>query len=258
MADFDRDGWTVFPPEPEVAAWARAALPVAEGLTADPALRAQWLRCGGTWFAGVNVFPNDGAGAMAGVPPLGGAALAMMRARYGDFTLDAAQISVCWPGYPQPWDGEDAAAFGFRKNRDAAHVDGVARIGAGRRRRLSETHGFILGLPLNAAPAAASPLVVWRGSHIVMREALTAGLRDIPRDEWGAADITEAYTAARKACFADCERVAAHAPPGGSYLLHPLALHGVAPWTAPDGPPRSVAYFRPDVFGGDFARWLGA
>jgi hypothetical protein len=31
-----------------------------------------WLCSGGTWFAGVNVLPNDAFGAVSNGPPLGG------------------------------------------------------------------------------------------------------------------------------------------------------------------------------------------
>ncbi len=153
----------------------------------DPEQRARWLRCGGTWFAGVNVFPNDATGAvpLAGVPPLTGAALRFVLAILGleQVALDRAQVSICLPGYPQPAADESGAAFRFRRDRDAAHVDGLVRF-SGRRRRLGETHGFILGLPLEDAPSAAAPCVVWEGSHEVIRSAFLARLGDVPPARW--------------------------------------------------------------------------
>ena len=255
-------GWVRFPRDPAVVAWAAAARPVAEACLADPRHRARWLRCGGTWFAGVNVFPNDAAGAVPDrpVPPLTGAPVDFVAETLGlsGFAWDAGQVSVCFSGYPQPWEGESEAAFRFRRDRDAAHVDGLMRFD-GRRRRLGEVHGFILGLPLDAAPPEAAPLVVWEGSHEVMRQAFRDRLAGLPPGAWAAEDVTDAYVAARRQAFERCRRVAVHARPGEAYLVHRLALHGVAPWPAGGRPARAarrmIVYFRPDPFPGAPPGW---
>ncbi|MEO1275531.1 MAG: hypothetical protein AAFV96_09110 [Pseudomonadota bacterium] len=178
----------------------------------------------------------------------------------GGIGFDRAQLSICYPGYPKPSAEESAAAFRFRRDRDAAHVDGLLRAPPARRRWLGETHGFILGIPLSAPVLGASPLVVWEGSHEIMR----AGFREVfdghAPEEWQSLDVTEAYAALRRRCFEECARVAVTAPPGtalgGCYLVHRLALHGVAPWTAPAGAePRAVAYLRPDPFPGRDPSW---
>lgn len=248
---FFRAGWVRFPHDPAVAAWTAAARPVAEDCIADPEHRARWLRCGGTWFAGVRVFPNGAAGAVPGrgVPPLGGAPVRFLAEALGlaGFDWDPGQVSACFPGYPQPTEGESEAAFRFRRDRDAAHVDGLTRFD-GRRRRPGEWHGFILGLPLSKSPAEAAPLVVWEGSHEIMRRALGDRLAHVPPERWAEEDVTDVYVAARREAFATCCRVVVHAVPGSAYLVHRLSLHGVAPWLADDGPPRIVAYFRPDPF----------
>lgn len=262
---FRDSGWVRLPHDPEVAGWAARARPVAEACLADPGHRARWLRCGGTWFAGVNVFPNDAAGAVPdeGVPPLAGAPVAFAATELGlsGLAWDAGQVSACFPGYPQPWDGESEAAFRFRRDRDAAHVDGLLRFD-GRRRRLGELHGFILGLPLDEAPQDAAPLVVWEGSHEIMRQAFRDRLAGVPPEDWAAEDVTDAYVAARRTAFERCRRVPVHALPGECYLVHRLALHGVAPWAAGSGTigsgtedragdraaRRMIAYFRPDPF----------
>lgn len=258
-AAFLDKGWVKFPIEPSIADWAHAARPVAQGLADDPDLQAQWLRCGETWFAGVNVFPNDADGSAPGhgVPPLSGLAVDFISDELGftDFAWDAAQISVCYPGYPKPWDGESTAAFRFRRNRDAAHVDGLLRHGPERRRSLGEVHGFVLGLPLTAAAEGASPLVVWEGSHEIMRAAFRTRFAGLVPGDWSAEDITECYTAARRECFETCARVPVHAAPGEAYLVHRLALHGVSPWTAPDTGQRMIAYFRPDPCPGQMPDW---
>lgn len=257
-AAFFSRGWTVLGPCPETRAWVEAAAPLARRIWEDPEQRAAWLRCGGTWFAGVNVFPNgpDGAAPEHGVPPLSGLAVRFLAERLGlaGVAFDAAQISVTFPGYPRPWDGESEAAFRFRATRDAAHVDGLLRD-AERRRTLGETHGFVLGLPLGEAHPDAAPLVVWEGSHEIMRRAFRARFAGIAPEDWGGEDVTEAYAAARRAAFESCPRVPVRARPGEAILLHRLALHGVAPWTAPDGPPRAIAYFRPDPYPGAKPDW---
>lgn len=255
---FFRAGWVRLPHDPAVAEWVARARPVAGECLADPEHRARWLRCGGTWFAGVNVFPNDAVGAVParGVPPLAGAPAAFVAEVLGlaGFAWDAGQVSVCFPGYPQPGAEESEAAFRFRRDRDAAHLDGLVRFD-GRRRRPGERHGFILGLPLSDSPPEAAPLVVWEGSHEVMRRALRARLECLPPERWAQEDVTDAYVAARRAVFATCRRVPVHARPGEAYIVHRLALHGVAPWRAAEAAPRVVAYFRPDPFPDGSPEW---
>jgi hypothetical protein len=245
-------GWCRFAHDPVLAEWARAARPVAEATRHDPELRARWLRCGGTWFAGVHALPNDASGAVpdAGVPPLAGQAVDFVAQvlRLGGIALDRAQVSICFPGYPQPWEGESEAAFRFRRDRDAAHVDGLKRYEPGRRRRPGETHAFILGIPLTETPEDAAPFTVYEGSHELMRRAFRARLAGIAPSGWAEEDVTDAYVAARREAFAACPRVRLHARPGEAYIVHRLALHGVAPWGAAGGTaPRVIAYFRPEA-----------
>ena len=71
-------------------------------------------------------------------------------------------------------------------------------------------------------------------------------------------DLTDAYQAARRDCFDRLERVEIAARPGEAYLVHRLALHGVAPWLAGGEGRRAVAYFRPDPGGHDDDWWLAA
>ena len=224
----------------------------------DPNLRAQWLRCGGTWFAGVNALPNDKTGAILarGVPSLSGAVIEYIDSTLGrtDIEWDQAQVSICLPGYPQPWEGETDAAFRFRRDRDAAHLDGLLRD-ENRRRRPGEQHGFILGLPLSDAPPDAAPFVVYEGSHHIMRQALSERLANIPPEDWAGEDVTDAYTAARRTVFDTCKRVEIHARPGQAYLAHRLVIHGVAPWKAGDEGQRTIAYFRPDPHPGQSPDW---
>ncbi|WP_424974418.1 hypothetical protein [Dinoroseobacter sp. S124A] len=265
MADEDRDGavlaargWQVFPPEPAVADWLTHIRPLALSLAADPALRAAWLRHGGTWFAGVNLLPNDGAGRLGGGPPLAGRALDVAQNLAGELPLDRAQISVTYPGYPRRDPAESEAAHGFRLRRDAAHLDGLLPVGPERRRFIAEPAAFVLGYPLTEADPGASPLVVWEGSHHVLRPALRRVMATLPPAEWRTRDVTEVYAAARREVFARCRRVPVHAPPGSAILLHRLTLHGVAPWqdgAQADPAGRAIAYFRPDLPGGAEA-WL--
>ncbi|MEM0922128.1 MAG: hypothetical protein AAGI13_03735 [Pseudomonadota bacterium] len=251
-------GWMKFQLDPELANWATAARPVAEELLSDPNERAAWLRCGGTWYAGVNAFPNEPDGSVPWrVPPLQGRAYraACRLVERDSLTLDRAQISIMLPGYPQPDDSESEANFRFRLNRDAAHVDGVLRTEK-RRRYLGEFHGFVLGIPLTETPPDASPMVVWEGSHEIVRAAFRLRLRDVAPDDWEAEDVTEFYAETRREIFQRCPRVPVHAKPGEAYLVHRLALHGVAPWGVGGGwAPRIIAYFRPDPFPGASPGW---
>ncbi|HEU4619880.1 MAG TPA: hypothetical protein VFV10_17710 [Gammaproteobacteria bacterium] len=249
-AEFFGRGWVRFPHDPQIADWAARARPVADACLANPEHRARWLRCGGTWFIGVNLLPNDAAGAVpnADVPPLRGAPVEFIaNALELPVMLDPGQVSVCFPGYPQPSPDEPESTFRFRRDHDAAHVDGLKRFD-GRRRRPGDRHGFILGVPLSKAPADAAPLVVWEGSHEVMRRALRVRLENVPPERWADEDVTEVYQAARRECFETCRRVAVHAEPGEAYLIHRLALHGIAPWTAPRAGERTIVYFRPNPF----------
>jgi len=257
---FFQRGWCAFDHDPVIAAWVEAVRPVAEAALHDPDLRSQWLRCGGTWFAGVNALPNDAAGAVPdrNVPSLAGMVIDFIRQvlGLGGITWDKAQVSVCFPGYPQPWDGETASAFRFRRDRDAAHVDGLRRSEPGRRRKLGETHAFILGIPLTETRPDAAPFTVYEGSHELMRQAFRARFEGIAPADWAAEDVTEAYVAARREAFETCARVPVHANPGQAYLAHRLVLHGVAPWgTSPETGPRMIVYFRPELEVGQATDW---
>jgi len=246
-------GWCRFESDSVLRGWVDAALPAARASVTDPR-HARWLRYQGTWFAGVNALPNDALGAVAGSGPLGGAAVDFVAAALGleGFAWDAAQVSVCYPGYPLPMDGESDALLRFRRDRDAAHVDGLLREGPARRRFLREFHGFILGIPMVEFAAAASPFVVWEGSQEIVRDAFRRRFDGLPPERWSDEDVTEAYHAARQRAFETCPRIEVHARPGEAFLAHRLCVHGMAPWrddaaAGPDG--RMIVYFRPDTFG---------
>lgn len=249
--DLAAQGWTRISGLPGVAAWAAAALPQARA--AIRVSEEPW-RCGGTWFAGVDALPNSEDGSIGGVP-LPPALTALLP--WQPPLWHAAQVSTLRPGYPQPDPDESGTAFGYRLRRDAAHVDGLLPEGPDRRRHLREPHAFILGLPLTEADPGAAPLVVWTGSHGVVRRALAAALSTHPPQDWPEVDLTEAYHAARRTVFATCPRVLLPARPGEVLLLHRLVLHGMAPWVegagaAPEG--RMIAYFRPQF--PEFEDWL--
>lgn len=253
-------GWVRFPADPVLRDWVERVREPALAQSEREDSRSQWLRCGGTWFAGVNALPNEPDGAIpeAGVPALAGEAVRAVAAMLGGVSIkwDRAQVSICYPGYPRHSGEESRAAFDYRLRRHAAHVDGFARSDPGRRRKLSETHGFVLGIPLTATDPAASPLSVWEGSHRILRETLRRAYAGVAPEDWRSIDITDAYIAARRSCFERCRRVSVSASPGEAYLVHRLALHGITPWKAPaDAPPRAVAYFRPDPFPGQSPEW---
>lgn len=260
LESYREKGWAVFEHDNAIAAWAAACAPLAGPLSCDPQ-HSRWMRCDGTWFAGVNALPNagDGSVAVAGVPPLEGAAVAFVRDTlgHGGFEWDCGQVSIVWPGYPRHGSEDTEASYRYRVRRCAAHVDGLERS-PDRRRKLSETHGFLIGIPLGEADVEQGAFVVWRGSHEIMRRAFRKAFAGTPPERWREVDLTEAYTAARSECFETCEAVEIAPGLGCAYVMHPLALHGIAPRRAEQGSPRAVAYFRPDTFGGDPAKWLAA
>ncbi len=250
---FFSDGWCRFGRDTELLHWVDAALDAARATREDTA-QAKWLRYQGTWFAGVNALPNDSTGAVGASGPLRGGAVEFIASELGleNFAWDRAQVSVCYPGYPQPMDGESPGRARFRRERDAAHVDGLLPEGPERRRHLREYHGFILGIPMVEFDAGASPFVIWRGSHEIMRAAFRHRFDGLAPETWGDEDITEVYHEARARVFDRCERVEIHAKPGEAFLAHRLVLHGMAPWrdgavASADG--RMICYFRPAPFG---------
>lgn len=269
MADFDEqkrsfelNGWCRFPFDPALADWIDRVLPHARATVADPAL-ASWHRYRGTWFAGVNALPNDDRGAVPDGPPLAGQAVNFIRSvldlREMGLALpwDRAQVSVCYPGYPQQMEGESDAVFDFRLKKDAAHVDGLLREGQDRRRRLKEYHAFILGIPMVPFTPDAAPFSLWEGSHLVFGKWFRETFASLPLEKWEEIDITEGYQRVRRAVFETCRRVTIHAKPGEAYLAHRHILHGMTPWgeTAEAGPDgRMIIYFRPAL--PDPSHWL--
>lgn len=249
----DAEGWARFPADERSRVWARAAWAAARPLLDDPA-EAHWWRHGATWFAGVGVLPNAPDGAVNDVPLAGPA----LDALGWSGAWDKAQVSVTRPGYPRQGTGESDAAHRYRRNRDAAHVDGLLPVGPERRRMAQEYHGFILGIALTEADAAAAPLVVWERSQQIIGAAFRSALGPVPIKDWAGTDLTDVYHAARREVFDTCTRVPVPLAPGEAVVVHRLCLHGVAPWRAgagasPDG--RAIAYFRPEV---DPEAWLAA
>lgn len=251
-------GWCRFGFDAAVKQWVDTSLPYARQARHDRQ-HAQWLRCGGTWFAGVNVLPNRANSSLPDGPVISGEAIDFIHTilKIPQFDWDKAQVSICYPGYPQPMPSESEAAFRFRRDRDAAHVDGFLPEGPQRRRHLREYHGFILGIPMVKHSKQASPLVVWEGSHELVRSAMKSRFNKLAPSQWGEEDITEAYHAVREQIFKQCRRLVLSAEPGEAYLVHRLALHGISPWLAgaeasADG--RMICYFRPEIGGAE--TWL--
>jgi hypothetical protein len=242
-------GWKVIGPDLEILAWAVAALPMARMAIAGS--KEAW-RSGGTWFVGLDALPNETSGDIGGTP-FPWAALPL-----DPVPLHAGQLSTIRAGYPFRERGESDAAFHFRRDRDAAHLDGLLAVGPARRRMMREPHTWILGLPLTDCGAGASPLVVWDGSAPIIHAALKRAYAGQAPDSWGDIDVTEAYQAARRQVFEQCRRIEVHVRPGEATLLHPMTIHGVAPWgvTAPVkvADDRIIAYFRP--FSPSVADWM--
>ena len=97
--EFLSKGWTRFDTDPDLENWLDSVDDAALATERDPS-NALWHRHGKTWFAGVNALPNDPLGSVAGGPPLDCEALRLARSLYGDLSLDQAQVSIVYPGYP--------------------------------------------------------------------------------------------------------------------------------------------------------------
>jgi hypothetical protein len=242
------DGYIVFHKQEPVLRWAAAAHSEAIAILRDPERSAGQFRHRGTWFVGVDILPNQPDGSIRGVPLAG---------RWADHvdlpaSWHPAQLSVVFPGYPARDPEESEGQHRFRRDRFAAHVDGLLPVGPERRRFLREPHAFILGLPLTDTRAA--PLMVYPGSHRRIAEAFRA-LRAMP--DPGAIDVTDIYTATRREIFREIEPVAVNFEPGQAILMHRHLLHGVAPWNDDVAAPREgrmIAYFRPQF---DAKSWVG-
>ena len=251
-------GYAQFPDDPALSDWIRHVKPAALATRHDPALIRDWLRGQCTWFVGVNALPNDRRGVVGNSGPLQGMAIDFARGvlKFGQGDLDRAQVSICYPGFPKRMQSESDAAFAFRLKRDAAHVDGLHPVGPQRQRRLEEFSGFLLGIPITDTSDGAAPLVVWEGSHKIMARMFVDQLSPVPRENWPELDLTQAYQTARKHVFETCTCKVLHAKPGEAYVLHRMALHGVAAWQpAAIAPPegRAILYFRPEI---DQQTWL--
>jgi len=249
MRGIGPDGFRVFEHDPRTARWAQAALEVAREVAANTALQGpENLRHGKTWFVGVDALPNDTDGRIGGVP---------LEGPWQDYVpqlpLHPAQLSIVYQGYPQQDPQESDANHRFRRDRSAAHVDGLLPIGPERRRFAREFHAYILSLPLN--DVAASPTVVWPQSHHIMQHALRVAFTGRAPSE---VDITQAYAAARKRVFEECTPIPLVLRPGQSALLHPFILHGTQAWgneTDISDQGRMIAFFRPECAGGA-PEWL--
>ena len=123
---FFANSWCKFLFDPGLANWVRHILPTARQSRFENA-HQQWLRCGETWFVGVNVLPNDTDGGIEGGPSLTGMAVDFLRDQLKVTPLEweAAQVSIVYPGYPKSMTGESDAAFRFRRDKYAAHIDGI-------------------------------------------------------------------------------------------------------------------------------------
>lgn len=263
VAGLGQAGYRLFAPEAAVETWACAARAATLRQLQDPDVHAAQLRHGKTWFVGVDALPNAVDGSVAGAPLAG----AWQDSVPAPKLWHAGQVSVLYPGYPRRDADETAANHRYRITRSAAHVDGLLPVGLERRRFCQEPHSFIVGLQLNDAPQA--PLVVWPGSHEVMKAAF---VQAIGQGALADTDITDVYTQARRRVFDTIAPVAVQMKPGQAVVLHRHLLHGVAPWDAdaapqdvalPDLPApdpatgRMVAYFRPQ-YTDDPDLWLTA
>lgn len=247
-------GWAVLADDTRVQDWAVAAHRQALRVTSDPVMRARWLRHGETWFAGVDALPNAPDGSIGDVR-LAGPWDSLIRA---PAVWHKAQLSVLYPGYPVRDPDESEAAYRFRRDRDAAHLDGLLAEGPNKRRFLREPHAFVLGLPLTPAlPGGAGGFVIWEGSHLLIGRAFAQAFAGLPAEHWPEQDVTDLYQSVRREVFETCPRRIVTAGPGETILVHRMAIHGTAPWPETVSGPaegRMIVWFRPQL--ATMADWL--
>ena len=238
-------GFVQFDRTDEVATWAAEARKVAGDVLGAPAPDMQ--RHGGTWYVGVDAIPNDAAGTLNGMPLRG-----PWEGMVPGLPLHPAQLSVVYRGYPARDAGTNDAAHSYLMKRDGAHVDGL--LGDATSRYLRDPHAFVLGIALTDAQAC--PLVVYAGSHDIMREAFMVAYAGMPPMMWADMDVGAIYRDARAEVFECCERVELPMTAGQSVLLHRMTVHGIAPEGAKKVPAegRMMAYFRPQM--PDLKAWL--
>ncbi len=241
-AAFDTLGWAKLPYDPKLATWAKDTRALGLQAANNPKHRANWLRCQGTWFVGVDVLTE--------AAPLAGPVLKAAQYALGQNDIDwgKGQISTCYKGYPKQDTNETTPMFNYRCNRAFAHLDGLKALGAKRRRKMDEFHGFIMGIPLNETPTKAAPFVIWEGSHLIFQDMLATAYTHSPPENWPQIDITEIYQHTRTKIFETCKRVEIHAKLGEAYIAHRFALHGMAAWDDTlQGPTegRMISYYRP-------------
>ena len=244
---FER-GWVRFPFDPEIATWVGAARAPAVQTLDDPELRRLWLRCGGTWFAGVNALPNTADGALPehAVPPLGGRAIEFIARHLGLVRIRMGQ---------------------------GAGLDLFSRLSATLRRGKRGRIWFSIAprrcacrrvAPVRSGPPKNTQRNPWvhpwpSADRCTRQRCADGGLRRLAtkscagrfQNAWRVSRRgtgrrkmwTEAYVSARRQCFERCPRVTIPARLGEVYLVHRLCLHGVAPWPvgAADGSSRGHA-----------------
>lgn len=247
--DYCEKGYCHFAYDEALDAWIDSILPMAEATLTDSA-NAHWWRWRGTWFAGVNVLPNDKQGRCGDSKPLQGKAYEFAKKHIPLCDdLDKAQISVCVSGYPQP-DGE--AGFAFRLHKDAAHLDGLLKEND--KRFLCEYHGYILGIGLNSTDEKSSPVVIYEGSHKRVQAWLQKRFAD--EKAWETIDLTAEYNALRKDILQTCPRKILPLQKGEAFILHRLSIHGTARWESESHTPRKLAFFRPAISKKNMQNWL--
>ncbi len=247
MLDYCNKGYCRFARDERLVSWIDSISSAAEAILADPA-HSHWWRCGGTWFAGVNILDNDAQGKYRDSLPLQGAAFDFMQSHILPHIprcniLDRAQISVCTFGYPQKDSNDnDEIGYNFRKNRDAAHLDGLLK--ENNLRFLREYHGYILGIGLNDVDEDSAPVVIYEKSHLYIKEWLSSHFKNT-NEPWDNIDLTESYKTIRHEILQSCKRICLPLKKGEALLLHRFSIHGTSPWLSSATIPRKLAFFRP-------------
>ena len=229
--NFKKKGWSFLTKGPRYSDWLEAALNNILNNFQVSSIDKNQLRSGQTWFVGMNFLKNTSDGSLGKIS-FDQVLLSQIEQKFGvsvDY-WDRGQVSINWEGYPKKDIFETDLSYRYRLKYFASHVDGLIPVGVKKRRYLKEPHAFVLGLPVLNNFIHSAPLVVWEGSHLIIRSMFNSIFREVEDTELENIDVTDFYKDARRQIFSSCTPRRIFSTDFQPYILDRHLLHGVAPW----------------------------
>ncbi|MDG2355629.1 MAG: hypothetical protein P8L82_06390 [Paracoccaceae bacterium] len=231
--NFVENGWCFLDNHIENCRWIKAAKANIRNKFRQKEYRDSDFRSGATWFAGINFLDNGIGGDVDGIS----FSSVLWSQISGNFGVnikywDAAQVSICWQGYPGKDPSESEKSFKYRLKKYSSHVDGLIPIGPSKRRFAKEFHAFILGIPITNNRVDSAPLMIWEGSHKIFRNMFSKAFAGLSENEVSNLDVTEIYQKYRRKVFTTCPVKKVFSHNNQPYILDRHLLHGMGPWSA--------------------------